>query len=66
MLQEMWDEYFVFPMSNYHSDPVRYTDIFSGPWGASYYSHLWSKMVAADVYQAFLDDKADEVNIGAR
>ncbi|XP_065212078.1 uncharacterized protein LOC135839798 [Planococcus citri] len=66
MLPEMWDDHFIFPMSKYHSDPVRYVDIFSGPWGAAYYSHLWSQMVAADAYQAFLDEKTDESNLGIR
>ncbi|KAM7249022.1 hypothetical protein ACFE04_026208 [Oxalis oulophora] len=63
--RDMWDDHFIFPLSKYFSDPVRYLDIFSGQWGAAYYSHLWSRMLAADVMDAFAQEK-DETNTGAR
>lgn len=63
---DLWDDYFVFPRSKNHSDPLRYLDIFCGPWGAAYYSFLWSEMLAADIYQAFSEENADIANLGAR
>jgi oligopeptidase A len=29
--------------------------VLSGGWGAGYYSHLWSRMLAADVFSAYLE-----------
>ncbi|KAK7593143.1 hypothetical protein V9T40_007895 [Parthenolecanium corni] len=65
MGRDMWDDHFIFPLSRYFSDPVRYIDIFSGQWGAAYYSHIWSQMLAADIMQAFAEEK-DVANTGAR
>jgi len=63
--QEQWDEYFIFPMSKYFSEPCRYTDIFSDKWGAAYYSHLWAEMLAADIHLTFAEEK-DDASVGAR
>lgn len=52
-------------MSTYFSDPCRYIDIFADCWGGAYYSHLWSEMLAADIYLAFAEEK-DDASVGAR
>lgn len=46
--------------------PCSFTTIVNEEWAAAYFSHVWSKMVAADVYSAFTEDGADVENIGTR
>lgn len=66
MVEEIWDDYFVFPLSNYHSDPCRYVDMFAENMGGSYYSVIWSEMLAADVFNAFFEPNADQASVGGR
>ena len=37
-----------------------------GGWGAGYYSHLWSRMLAADVFSAYLEVGWDNAEAVAR
>lgn len=36
-------------------------DIFSGDFAAAYYSKLWSHMLAADIYQSFVETNKREM-----
>jgi oligopeptidase A len=39
---------------------------FLGGWGAGYYSHLWSRMLAADIFSAYLEAGWDSPDSVAR
>jgi len=52
-MKELWPKYHPFPLYKKNAHPCSFTDIFVGRYGAAYYSHLWNKIVAADLFQAF-------------
>ncbi|XP_023940907.2 uncharacterized protein LOC112047866 [Bicyclus anynana] len=60
VVTELWPKYNALPFDKYDSHVLSFTKIFSEEWGAAYYCHLWSKMIAADIYSAF--DEARESN----
>lgn len=43
-----------------------FSEIVTGQWSAAYFSHVWARMVAADVYSAFTEPDVDKHNIGER
>lgn len=50
----MWNDYYVFPLSKWNNLPCRFSEIMSNEHGAaSYYSGLWSRIIAADVFHSF-------------
>jgi len=53
VIKELWPKYMPFHLDRKNCHPCSFTDIFSGRYGAAYYSHIWNKIVAADIYQAF-------------
>ncbi|XP_041986887.1 probable cytosolic oligopeptidase A [Aricia agestis] len=69
LVREIWSEYNTLPFDKYDSHVLSFTRIFSEEWGAAYYSHLWSKMIAADVYSAFEESRKanqDVIAVGKR
>ncbi|XP_060519451.1 uncharacterized protein LOC132697809 [Cylas formicarius] len=58
--KRLWPYYMSIPLQKVDSQPLSFSEIFAGEWPAAYYSHLWSKMLAADIYSAFYDAKGDE------
>lgn len=61
LVKEMWGNYYGFPLSKWNSFPCRFAEVMSNEQGAaSYYSGLWSRIIAADVFQSF---KAPDENI---
>ncbi|XP_076033744.1 uncharacterized protein LOC143020770 isoform X2 [Oratosquilla oratoria] len=57
IVRELWDKYRPFPMDKYDSHLCSQTSIMADVWTAAYYSHTWSRMVAADAFQAFKEDE---------
>ncbi|XP_017878961.1 probable cytosolic oligopeptidase A [Ceratina calcarata] len=55
ILGRIWDKHFVLPPHKKDCEVCSFQTIFSGDWGAAYYSNIWSKMIAADLYSAFQD-----------
>ena len=55
IIRELYPKYHVFTLDKRDSHPCSFTPIFSGEWGGAYFSHVWSKLVAADVYSAFFE-----------
>ncbi|KAK0163532.1 hypothetical protein PV327_007205 [Microctonus hyperodae] len=55
IMHRLWSQHFVMPENNDDSSVTSWTGIFSGPWAAAWYSDLWSRMIAADIYSAFQD-----------
>lgn len=71
IIKELYPKYHVFPLDKKDAHPCSFTPIFSGEWGGAYFSHVWSKLVAADVYSAFFEatktqNEADFVEVGKR
>ncbi|XP_050665635.1 uncharacterized protein LOC126965901 [Leptidea sinapis] len=69
LVKELWPKYHVLPFDKYNSHLLSFTKIFSEEWAAAYYCHLWSKVIAADIYSAFEEARQndqDVVTIGAR
>ncbi|XP_011310699.1 probable cytosolic oligopeptidase A [Fopius arisanus] len=58
--KRLWEEHFVIPHDSDDSQITAWSSIFCHNLGAAYYSDLWSQMIAADVYSAFLETKGDK------
>lgn len=56
----MWPKFSRFPLDKSDAHPCNFTDIISGDLGAAYYSHIWSKMVAADIFYAFKEANLED------
>lgn len=69
IIRRLWPEYRCFPLDKIDSHPCSFTQIFTEDWAAAYYSHVWSRVVAADVYSAFHEVKENNEelkNVGRR
>lgn len=69
IVKNLWPQYQCFPLDKLDSHPCSFTQIFSEEWAAAYYSHVWSRLIAADVYSAFHEVQGNEdevVNVGKR
>lgn len=55
IVKELYPKYHVFTLDKKDAHPCSFFPIFSGEWGGAYFSHVWSKLVAADVYSAFFE-----------
>uniref|UniRef100_A0A1B0DHY8 Peptidase M3A/M3B catalytic domain-containing protein n=2 Tax=Phlebotomus papatasi TaxID=29031 RepID=A0A1B0DHY8_PHLPP len=53
VMRELWPRYMTLPLEKKDAHPCSFTPIFSGDWAAAYFSHVWSQVIAADVYSAF-------------
>ncbi|KAG5880866.1 hypothetical protein JTB14_017792 [Gonioctena quinquepunctata] len=69
IVKRLWPEYRCFTLHKIDSHPCAFTQVISEEWGAAYYCHLWSRMIAADVYSAFHEVQESEkqmVEVGKR
>lgn len=69
IVKRLWPQYRSFPLDKYDSHPCSFTQIFCEEWGAAYFSHIWSRVIAADVYSAFHEvqnDKEQLLDVGKR
>ncbi|XP_014215125.1 probable cytosolic oligopeptidase A [Copidosoma floridanum] len=57
IMKRAWKEFFVFPEDKRDSHVCSWDSIFVDNLGGAYYTDLWSKMLAADVYSAFQEAK---------
>ncbi|KAK2720582.1 hypothetical protein QYM36_004458 [Artemia franciscana] len=68
--KKLWAEYMSFPLDGEDSHPCSFVDIFSENWAASYYCHLWARMIGADIFAAFqeagLNNSAQFKDVGQR
>lgn len=60
IIKALWPKYRSFPLEKIDSHPCSFTQVFADEWGAAYYSHVWSKLIAADVYSAFHEVQGDD------
>ncbi|XP_058836406.1 uncharacterized protein LOC131692984 [Topomyia yanbarensis] len=68
IVKQLYPQFHSFPLDSKDAHPCSMTTIFSGDWGAAYYSRLWSRMLAADVYSAFVKakGKGQQAEVGRR
>ncbi|XP_055852862.1 uncharacterized protein LOC129916759 [Episyrphus balteatus] len=60
IVKKLWPVYQCLPLDKKDAHPCSMVDIFSGDWAAAYFSHLYSKVIAADIYDAFCDKSPEE------
>ncbi|XP_053690088.1 uncharacterized protein LOC128738756 [Sabethes cyaneus] len=68
IVKKLYPQFHPFPLDKKDAHPCSMSPIFSGDWGAAYYSRIWSRMVAADVYSAFVEAKqtGQQSDVGLR
>ncbi|XP_054285847.1 oligopeptidase A [Macrosteles quadrilineatus] len=66
IMKKLWPAHFVLPHDRWNSLPCSFSEIVTEQWSAAYFSHVWARMVAADVYSAFTEPDVDKHNIGER
>lgn len=66
IVKNLWTQYKVLPLDKKDSHPCSWLPIFSGDWAAAYYSHVWSRVIAADAFNAFNEEGAKIEDIGKR
>ncbi|EDW24906.1 GL24403 [Drosophila persimilis] len=60
IVRKLWPVYHCMPLDKKDAHPCSMTDIFSGDWAAAQFSHLYSKMIAADISSSFAAQRSDE------
>lgn len=58
VVKKLWPIYHCMPLEKNYAYPCSMTDIFSGDWAAAYFSHMYSKVIAADIYDTFVNGKS--------
>lgn len=66
VVRELWPIYRPFTLDKYDFHLCSNVTIMADVWAAAYYSHLWSRMLAADVFQAFRKTSESTSDVGAR
>lgn len=66
VVKKLWPVYQCLPLDKKDAHPCSMVDIFSGDWAAAYFSHLYSKVIAADIYDAFSDESNSPAETGKR
>ncbi|XP_037805636.1 oligopeptidase A [Lucilia sericata] len=66
IVRKLWPVYRCMPLEKKDSHPCSLTEIFSGDWGAAHFSHLYSKIIAADISAAFQQNPQDYSETGKR
>ena len=55
-VRRLWPSFHSYNLHPKDCHPCSFTAIFSDEWAAGYYSHFWSQMIGADVYNAFIEE----------
>lgn len=71
IVKDLYPKFHCFALDKKDSHPCSFTQIFTGEWGGAYFSHVWSKIYAADVYGAFHEaslsqNEQDFLKVGER
>ncbi|XP_062122482.1 oligopeptidase A [Drosophila sulfurigaster albostrigata] len=68
VVRKLWPVYQCMPLDKKDAHPCSMTDIFAGDWAAAHFSHLYSKLIAADISSSFAEQRNDEhyANVGKR
>ncbi|XP_055385985.1 uncharacterized protein LOC129614989 [Condylostylus longicornis] len=65
IVKKLWPVYHIMPLEKIDAHPCSMSNIFSGDWGAAYFSNLHSRLIAADIYDAF-EEKSKGGDAGVR
>uniref|UniRef100_U5EY96 Putative oligopeptidase n=1 Tax=Corethrella appendiculata TaxID=1370023 RepID=U5EY96_9DIPT len=65
VVKNLWPQYQLLAYDKKDSHPCSFRPIFSGEWAAAYYSHIWSRVLAADIYSAFYEAHQNNQDITA-
>lgn len=65
IVNELWPQFCLIPLESKDSHLCSFSDIFTGPYPAAYFSHIWSRYIAADVYSNFYEVRNNEENVKA-
>lgn len=60
VVRKIWPVYQCMPLDKKDAHPCSLTDIFAGDWAAAHFSHLYSKLIAADISSGFAEQRSDE------
>lgn len=60
IVRKLWPQYRSFPLHKLDAHPCSFTQIFSQEWAAAYYSHVWARVIAADIVGAFYETEFDD------
>lgn len=63
--KRLWPEHFAFDLNPKDYHPCSFLHPFAGEFGAAYYSHIWSKMLAEDAVLTFKNEP-DKKIVGTR
>ncbi|XP_066149154.1 uncharacterized protein [Euwallacea fornicatus] len=64
LVKQLWPQYKTLKyIDKIDAHPCSFTQVFTEDWAAAYYSHFWSRMIAADVYSAFYEVGDNEQQI---
>lgn len=66
IVKDLWPKYKILPLDKRDAHPCSWLDVFSGHWGAAYFSHVWSRVIAADAFNAFSEDGSKIEDVGKR
>merc|ERR1719471_2049239 len=59
----LWPQYLVQDREKEDAFPLYFEDMMTGHWAGSYYSHTWSKMLAADIFSAYTEAGLDNPQV---
>jgi oligopeptidase A len=65
LVDRLTPQYLVLAREREDCFPLYFEDIMTGNWAAGYYSHLWSRMLAADIFSAYWEagwDNPEAIN----
>lgn len=65
VVKELWPQFCLIPLEGKDSHVCSFSEIFSGDYPAAYFSHIWSKVIAADIYSNFYEVRNNEQNVQA-
>ncbi|XP_014287509.1 uncharacterized protein [Halyomorpha halys] len=65
VVKRLWPEHFIFDLDPNDLHPCSMIQSFAGVFGAAYFSHVWARMLAQDVYTSF-QSETDKKNVGLR
>ena len=57
-------QYLVLSREREDAFPMYFEEMMAGNWSGGYYSHLWSKMLAADIFSAYWEAGWDDPKAG--
>ncbi|KAH8256370.1 hypothetical protein KR032_004821 [Drosophila birchii] len=68
IVRKLWPVYHCMPLDKMDAHPCSLTDIFAGDWAAAQFSHLYSRLIAADISSSFAEQRNEDnyVAVGRR